>query len=450
MTSFKKFFMKIAVAVKKAAAKVKTSGATVAPRIVAPFLGPPPAYVPPPSYEEATDPDEALPLYSIHAQAVNSALSRPARNYDAHRSLTTLVDAAARATRIGCIVPNRPSARRQAQFTSALALAPCNATPSPIPYIPPRPALARLAVNTPRNFIRIRQPTPTPTLTPESCMCSVPADLIKHKRWHLHETPCVPLAHSERDASIAAHKTPLARRACALIAPALSPIQVQDGDDPQIRVRRKRPMYGHRAHNRPPSSWLQSESGSIARTTAVPNLTSLRTRCASRASITFYAAASAVDCGSYWIMLSKLERFTDAWATFAPITIIAGWLLSMIVLDFIIFVLSISKLRSLRTSRSEYYKLAFKSVHWISLTMNILSSILLLFRVLPHTTYYLIPQFSVGRIYTLRLLTTLLWRTSPPLLGPQSNNSSAADHGVTILSIETLVQPGRSQANDAA
>ncbi|KAJ7601569.1 hypothetical protein DFH06DRAFT_1153866 [Mycena polygramma] len=56
MTSFKKIFMKIAVAVKKAAAKVKTSGATVAPRTVAPFLGPPPAYVPPPSYEEATDP----------------------------------------------------------------------------------------------------------------------------------------------------------------------------------------------------------------------------------------------------------------------------------------------------------------------------------------------------------------------------------------------------------
>ncbi|KAJ7639741.1 hypothetical protein DFH06DRAFT_1335412 [Mycena polygramma] len=152
----------------------------------------------------------------------------------------------------------------------------------------------------------------------------------------------------------------------------------------------------------------------------------------------------------YSIILLKLERFTDAWTTFTPITTIVGWLLSMTVLDFIIFVLSISKLRSLRTSQSEYYKLAFKLVHWISLTTDILLSILLLFSLLPHTTYYLIPQFSVGRIYTLRLLTTLLWRGSPPLLGPQSNDGSAADHGVTILSVETLVEPGRSQADDAA
>ncbi|KAJ6455591.1 hypothetical protein C8R47DRAFT_1228187 [Mycena vitilis] len=66
MTSFKKIFINIAVAVKKAAAKFKTPDATVAQRTVAPFVGPPPSYVPPPSYEEATDPNEVLPPYSIH------------------------------------------------------------------------------------------------------------------------------------------------------------------------------------------------------------------------------------------------------------------------------------------------------------------------------------------------------------------------------------------------
>ncbi|KAJ6471292.1 hypothetical protein C8R47DRAFT_1222261 [Mycena vitilis] len=72
MTGYKQILANIAKAAKKAAAKIKDLGneATTFSIVQAPLDTPnaaPPEYVDPPTYEEATDPDEALPAYTRHS-----------------------------------------------------------------------------------------------------------------------------------------------------------------------------------------------------------------------------------------------------------------------------------------------------------------------------------------------------------------------------------------------
>ncbi|KAJ7868479.1 hypothetical protein B0H13DRAFT_2558597 [Mycena leptocephala] len=141
-------------------------------------------------------------------------------------------------------------------------------------------------------------------------------------------------------------------------------------------------------------------------------------RCAgftkSRWALVFLVPLLLLSIGSglaYSISLFKLEEFAALW-TISVRPLVGLWLVSLLVLDGTILTILVSTLKRSHGDPWEINRLCRRALDTFLLTTLPAWCTLLFFFAQPGSTYYLIPQFSIGRFHTLAVI-MLLCRDDP-------------------------------------